>query len=74
VGVFHKKRCVGDRGTPPTPDPSPTASRGRGKTAHVGALRPHQRHRFREIADVIIRQRDSTGSVRSVIRSRINPG
>ena len=32
--------------------PSLTASRGRGR------LRPHQRHRLREIADIVIRQRE----------------
>src|SRR5258707_926695 len=44
------------RGAAPPPQPLPAAARGEGRS-----LRPHQRHRLREIADVIIRQSEQHG-------------
>jgi len=44
------------------------------EAAIVRRLRPHQRNGLGEIADVSHTTRDSTGSVRDAIRSRISPG
>ena len=40
----------------------------------AGSARPHQRDGFRQVADIVVGQPNSTGSVRSAISARIMPG
>ena len=57
-GSISRKRRFRDCGAAPHPRPLPAAARGEGSGPGVESRRPHQRHRLREVADVIIRQRE----------------
>ena len=56
-GAFNREQSLLGH---PSPQPSPASGRG-SRLSRGESLRPHQRHRFREIADIIIRQSKQHG-------------